>query len=601
LSNFQVAKKRKVTILLAFFLFVLKFWRDVATRQRVWNWLKERPIGAKVIGWIQHNLLGTFRGENPDRRMENITRNVRPTSSITIPNESRRIAMANDHSETSFPIPDQLSVSSVTKRVRDNHVSIKSVLHYWFGQCAPDNSQKMLWMIAASSVQQRTKVDQEITERFQNTLIELAAPSSRLWSEWCHDPDGIYGASGKIAAMIVLDQFSRHMQRHYQNPLYENGSSSSIPAQSKLDSLALETAQLFTQIHKDEIACGMIPLPMYIFSLMPFRHQGTVESVEYVQSCIEASDSMNAQMDAMLRRFRKATNRRMAVLQDEARRTGGKTKAETKDATIFSDEDILETFPFDTDMAPAVTHPVTKTIINFLNERGIYPAKEGSVPSTPTPVIVSLSGGVDSMVIVSALANLKNACGYNLHLISVHIDYGNRPEAGAEATYVGRYSERVGFTFQCRQITEVTRGVTARDDYERIAREMRYDSYREAIASCKSVTGDDDLVVGVVLGHHRGDLRENVLSNAHKGCGPLDLSGMTAVSKNDGIAIYRPLLPLEKSFVLDYAHKFGVPYFKGEQISKLSMIYACLKTTNPHVLLQIRPQIGRHEGSYGTN
>jgi tRNA(Ile)-lysidine synthase TilS/MesJ len=65
-----------------------------------------------------------------------------------------------------------------------------------------------------------------------------------------------------------------------------------------------------------------------------------------------------------------------------------------------------------------------------------------------------------------------------------------------------------------------------------------------------------------MLGHHRGDLRENVLSNAHKGCGPLDLSGMTAVSRNDGIALYRPLLPLEKTIVFDYAHTFGVPYFK---------------------------------------
>jgi hypothetical protein len=68
--------------------------------------------------------------------------------------------------------------------------------------------------------------------------------------------------------------------------------------------------------------------------------------------------------------------------------------------------------------------------------------------------------------------------------------------------------------------------------------------------------------IGVLLGHHRGDLRENVISNAHKGCGPLDLSGMTAVSRNDGVTIYRPLLPLEKTSVFDYAHTFGVPYFK---------------------------------------
>ena len=123
-----------------------------------------------------------------------------------------------------------------------------------------------------------------------------------------------------------------------------------------------------------------------------------------------------------------------------------------------------------------------------------------------------------------------------------------------------RYCQQLGISIQVRRIDEVTRGVTARDEYERIARDLRYASYKEIIS--KAQRGEDE-TIGVMLGHHRGDLRENVLSNAHKGCGPLDLSGMTAVSRNDGVLIYRPLLALEKSCIFDYAHKFGVPYFKG--------------------------------------
>ena len=37
---------------------------------------------------------------------------------------------------------------------------------------------------------------------------------------------------------------------------------------------------------------------------------------------------------------------------------------------------------------------------------------------------------------------------------------------------------------------------------------------------------------------------------------------MTATSRNDGVTLFRPLLPLEKTFIFDYAHNFGVPYFK---------------------------------------
>ena len=196
------------------------------------------------------------------------------------------------------------------------------------------------------------------------------------------------------------------------------------------------------------------------------------------------------------------------------------------------------------------------------------------------------------MVILSVLAHLHASGDYSSaiqDIIAVHIDYANRPESAAEAAYVEQYCHMLGVTCSVTRIEQVTRGITARDEYERISRDVRYDSYRKAIARATSATSpeagrgnvsggngtshddhndptsntENAVEIGVMLGHHRGDLRENVLSNAHKGCGPLDLSGMTDVSQNNGITIYRPLLPLEKTAILDYAHRYGVPYFKG--------------------------------------
>ncbi len=443
----------------------------------------------------------------------------------------------------------------------------------------------MLWMIAASSKEHREKIDAEIASRFEELLRDLSASSSTIWKQWCLDPDGIYGAHGKIAAIIVLDQFSRHILRHYENQ--NNLPKSTLPTKESLDRLALTTAELLVEDHQAELDCGMVPLPMRVFALMPYRHASTMESVKYVQQTVEEMASLEEQNEAMVGRFRKATNRRLAVLQDEERRTGkvaskNKTDSTANDETPkkFSDDDILETFPFEADMTSSLQHPIHKTMVQFLEEQGIYPSsskgkgQKGNLPSSPKKagIIVSLSGGVDSMVIASVLSHLKSSCGYdNLTILAVHIDYANRPESGAEADYVRRYCENLlggNIEVSCRRIDEVTRGITARDDYERIAREIRYTSYREAVARTKDIMGlvskeeRNQTIVGVMLGHHRGDLRENVLSNAHKGCGPLDLSGMTAVSKNDGIILFRPLLPLEKSFVFDYAHKFGVPYYK---------------------------------------
>jgi tRNA(Ile)-lysidine synthase TilS/MesJ len=171
------------------------------------------------------------------------------------------------------------------------------------------------------------------------------------------------------------------------------------------------------------------------------------------------------------------------------------------------------------------------------------------------------------MVVASVLSYLASSCQYQLKLIAVHLDYGNRPESAAEADFVRRFCHELGnVDFRCRRIDEVTRGVTARDAYEKISRTVRYDMYRRAVEYARDTligaSEGDDVEIGVVLGHHRGDLRENVLSNALRGCGPLDLSGMTGVSRNDGVTLYRPLLSLEKTTIFDYAHRFGVPYLK---------------------------------------
>lgn len=624
------------TAFMALFLIVIRFWKDAYQhRQDIWNKLKtpkeiwavltsfQSSMWKRIMYLDQGDEGGTVRSSTVNNNNTNNHMGLERTNSQ---DEINSASIENTNtSRTTMSV----------QRIQENLHAIHSVLQYWFGQYTPETSQKMLWMIGASSVEHRKRVDAEIATKFESLLIELSNTTTTTtkttlpsrWDEWCNDPDGLYGSRGKIAAIIVLDQFSRHIIRHYETLAVEegmdvrNGSShhhrrSSIPFdKDRLDQRGLETAQLFVRHHADEIKCGgnLIPLPMYIFSLMPFRHANTIESVQYVQACVEEAATSQSQTDAMLGRFRKATNRRMAVLQDEARRMGGitattatkTTKVPSGDTTRgsndddesqqsktgeFSDEDILETFPFDADLTTAQQHPIHKTIVAFLTERGIHPwpssrgnedDKSGrpssSSASSSASVIVSLSGGVDSMVIVSVLAHLQKSCGYPyLKVIAVHIDYANRPESGAEADFVRRYCEdTLKIRFFCRRIGEVARGVTARDDYERIAREIRYSSYRDAVSFAREDTtprpiGDGNHngevgpvpEIGVMLGHHRGDLRENVLSNAHKGCGPLDLSGMTAVSKNDGVIIYRPLLPLEKSFILDYAHKFGIPYFK---------------------------------------
>jgi len=120
------------------------------------------------------------------------------------------------------------------------------------------------------------------------------------------------------------------------------------------------------------------------------------------------------------------------------------------------------------------------------------------------------------MVIAAVLANLVRHHGYQgvMKVVAVHIDYANRPESGAEASFVERWCQQQEIDFYCRRIDEVTRGITARDEYEKLSRDVRYTFYQNIIRQYASQDQCDPKMIGVVLGHHRGDLRENVLSNA---------------------------------------------------------------------------------------
>lgn len=81
----------------------------------------------------------------------------------------------------------------------------------------------------------------------------------------------------------------------------------------------------------------------------------------------------------------------------------------------------------------------------------------------------------------------------------------------------------------------MTRGVTNRDEYEKVARDIRYSFYKQCMAEaataiestttsstrCVTCTGTDGsdsankkvVLSGVIFGHHEGDVQENVISN----------------------------------------------------------------------------------------
>ena len=167
-------------------------------------------------------------------------------------------------------------------------------------------------------------------------------------------------------------------------------------------------------------------------------------------------------------------------------------------------------------------------------------------------LIVSLSGGVDSMVIASCANYL------GVKTICVHINYNNRKESVLEAEFLRQWCEHNQmFHFEYINILDLKRETSDRSQYEVETRKIRMESY-------KSLMDRFDAKY-VCLGHHDGDIVENVVMNIFKNRDLLDLTVMkelSSTSVEEGVTLFRPLFGLFKASIFEFAHTYEVPYFK---------------------------------------
>ena len=169
-------------------------------------------------------------------------------------------------------------------------------------------------------------------------------------------------------------------------------------------------------------------------------------------------------------------------------------------------------------------------------------------------IIISLSGGVDSMVLVSILWKLSKKKDFNI--VAATLDYSLRKESKYEANFTKKFCEKYGIKFNLKTITEFSRktGNNSRNEFEDHSKFVRYDLYRELIKTFNSN--------GIYVAHHYDDITENVFTNIMKGGNILDLSVMHENNIVNEVNIFRPFLNFPKRIIYDFAHKYNIPYFK---------------------------------------
>ena len=176
-------------------------------------------------------------------------------------------------------------------------------------------------------------------------------------------------------------------------------------------------------------------------------------------------------------------------------------------------------------------------------------------------VIVSLSGGVDSMVMLSLLKYNK------VDVSAVHIIYGNRVESEHEYCLLSEFCAKLAVPLFVYRIKWLKRGEVDRQFYEDMTRQLRFATYHAVKQSycglCVSEGVSASQEPCVLMGHIKDDIVENIWTNiAH--CHHLEnLKKMEAEEVQLGVRIMRPLLTVDKADIYKTSELLAIPYFKN--------------------------------------
>ena len=190
---------------------------------------------------------------------------------------------------------------------------------------------------------------------------------------------------------------------------------------------------------------------------------------------------------------------------------------------------------------------LTKIKANLLR---ILPKNTGGIPVT---LLLAVSGGADSMAMLSAISQLNKNSIYNLYVITVNHNIRPEKESAGDARFVFNFCKTLNPKTECiiarleenevKNTAQIRKGGT-----EDAARFLRYREFEKA---AEKVNADY-----ILTAHNQNDYYETVLMRLFQGS---DSQSVTGIREIRGKFI-RPMLNISRSEIEEYLKSEKIPW-----------------------------------------
>jgi len=200
------------------------------------------------------------------------------------------------------------------------------------------------------------------------------------------------------------------------------------------------------------------------------------------------------------------------------------------------------------EMNSAFYKPHFNNILDFIKNK-LYVEKNSNI-------LVGVSGGVDSVVLLDSLLNLSQV--FPMNIAVAHLNHELRGDnSNGDAVFVKSFTEKFGLKFYSSSIDVKSYANKYQLGIEEAARTMRYKFFTKVATNEKY-----DFVA---LAHNSNDSVETFFLNLFRGSGLTGLSGIPAkrnIAKS--ISVIRPMLNLSKKDIKAYAENRNLSWREDE-------------------------------------